>query len=63
MAVEEPLRRVVAVWLGQAVRVFLGGDLLPVGEVEGDFNNYRCRNSQILINLPHFFFKLRVSNK
>jgi len=37
MAVEKPLRRVVVVWLGQAVGVFLSGDFLPVGKVEGDF--------------------------
>ena len=41
MAVEEPLRRVVAVRLGQAVGVFFGGDFLPVGEVEGDFDQSR----------------------
>ena len=38
MAGEEPLRRVVAVRLGQTVRVLLGGDGLPVGEVEGNFD-------------------------
>lgn len=32
MAVEQPLRGVVGVGLGQAVGVALGGDLLPVGE-------------------------------
>ena len=34
VAVEQPLRGVVGVGLGQAVGVALGGDLLPVGEVE-----------------------------
>ena len=37
VAVEQPLRGVVGVGLGQAVGVALGCDLLPVGEVEGDF--------------------------
>jgi hypothetical protein len=35
VAVEKPLRRVAGIGFGQAVRVFLGGDALPVAEVEG----------------------------
>ena len=38
VAVEQPLRGVVGIGLGQAVGVALGSDLLPVGEVEGDFS-------------------------
>ena len=35
VAVENPLRRVVGIGFGQAVGVAFGGDVLPVGEVEG----------------------------
>ena len=34
MAVEDPLGRVVGVGLGEAVRVFFGGDLTPVVGIE-----------------------------
>ena len=35
---KNPLGRIIRVGLGQTVGVFLGGDFLPVFEVEGDFN-------------------------
>ena len=41
VALEEPLRRVVRVGIGQAVGVLFVGDFLPVVEVEGDFRK-RC---------------------
>lgn len=36
VALEEPLGGILGVRLGEAVRVLLLGDLLPVSEVEGD---------------------------
>ena len=51
MAVEEPLRRVVAVRLGQAVWVFLGGHFLPMGKVEGDLYKCRVSNGEFLVNM------------
>ena len=63
MAVEEPLRRVVAVRLGQAVWVFLGGDFLPVGEVEGDFDKVCIRNLQLLIEFVLTSLKSRRGTK
>ena len=38
VTVKDPLGRVVGVGLRQAVGVAFGGDLLPVGEVEGNFD-------------------------
>ena len=59
MAVEEPLRRVVAVRLGQAVGIFLGGDFLPVGEVEWNFDQRRIGDINLLVNSPTASLKLR----
>ena len=58
MAVEEPLRRVVAVRLGQAVGVFLGGDFLPVGEVEGDFDEGSVRDIHLLVEFSNLALEL-----
>ena len=41
VTVKNPLGRVVGVGLRQAVGIAFGGDLLPVGEVEGDFDEGR----------------------
>ena len=49
MAVEQPLGRVVAVRLGQAVGIFLGGDFLPVVEVEGDFDQRGVGDTDLLV--------------
>jgi len=53
MAVEEPLCRVVTVRLGQAIGVFLGGDFLPVGEVEIDFDQWTSHFER-LVDFPYF---------
>ena len=49
VALEEPLGGVVAVGFGEAVRVFLGGDLLPAFEVEGDLDQRGVRDVQLLV--------------
>ena len=38
VTVKDPLGRIVRVGFRQTVRVAFGGDLLPVGEVEGNFD-------------------------
>ena len=48
-AVEEPLRRVVALRLGQAVGVLLRRDLLPMGKVEGDFDERGIGDVHLLV--------------
>ena len=48
VALEEPLGGVVAVGFGEAVGVFLGGDLLPAFEVEGDLDERSVRDIQLL---------------
>ena len=50
VALEEPLGRVVAVGLGETVRVFLGGDLLPAFEVERNLDEGGVCDVQLLIN-------------
>ncbi len=50
VALEEPLGRVVAVGFGEAVRVFLGGDLLPAFEVERDFDERGVGDVQLLVD-------------
>ena len=55
VAVEQPLRGVVGVGLGQAVGVALGGDLLPVGEVEGDFDQRGVGDVQLLVDAANGF--------
>ena len=55
VAVEKPLGRVVAVGLGQTVGVFLGGDFLPVLEVEGDFDESSVCDIKLLVNFSYCF--------
>ena len=57
VALEEPLGRVVAVGLGEAVRVLLGGDLLPVLEVEGDLREKTVLNTGLIVQLTNFSSK------
>jgi len=40
MAVEQPLRWIIGIRVRQAVRVFLGSDLLPMREIERRFDQY-----------------------
>ncbi len=54
MAVEQPLRGIVGIGLGQAVGVFLGRNLLPMGEVEGNLYKGRIGDIELLIDPPHF---------
>lgn len=51
MPVEQLLRRVVGVGLGEAVGVLFTGDGLPVGEVEGDLDEGSAVTIQVLTSL------------
>ena len=53
VAVEQPLRRVAGKRLRQAIGIFLSGDFLPVGEVEGDFFERRVGRKDLLVDFPH----------
>ena len=50
IAVADPLGGVVGIGLREAVGVLVGGDLLPVIEVEGDFDKSACRDVQLLVD-------------
>jgi hypothetical protein len=54
MAVEDPLRRIIAVRPGQAVRVSAGRYRLPTGKVERHFHERRIRDSEFLVNTADF---------
>ena len=49
MAMEDPLRGVVGVGLGQAVGVLFGGDFGPMVEIKGRFFRNSWRNIDFLI--------------
>ena len=51
MAVEQPLRRIARMRLRQAVRILLGGDFLPVSEVERDFDDCPFRDVELAVDL------------
>ena len=59
MSVEKPLRRVVRMRLRQAVRVFLGGDSLPVDEVERNFRQRLICDLDRLVNSSDVSVEIR----
>ena len=53
MAVEQPLGGVVGVRFGQAVGVSLGGDLLPVVQIERNLDESCIRDVELLIDFAN----------
>ena len=54
MSMENPLRRVVGVRLGQAVGIFLLSYFCPIVEVERDFDHCVCSDIEFLVYFSYF---------
>jgi hypothetical protein len=53
VTVKKPLRRVVRIGFGQAIRVFFGGDFLPMRKVEGHLGDVAVIDAHLPVYLSH----------